>query len=381
MYRPIVPNTLKITFEDYADDSRFYSAQIKENIEAVLRLRTEYEHQQYIESFEEAFARHNGSRYTVAVNSGTTALELALQLSGVKESDEVILPAYTYISTALAVSNIGAIPVFADIKKTTFTIDPEEIKGKITNKTKAIVPVHIHGNPCEMDMILEIARSRKLAIVEDCSHAHGAEYGGKKVGNFGMGCFSCHTSKIFSGIGNSGVITVNGLKEQEVLRRMLCVNDDPEMILSQRSPCRMDVVQAAILKAKLPFLRKVIERKRDIARCYREGLPDNIQCQREENNSKHVYRDFVILYPDPGGLKSHLAANGIETKIRYKIPLHLTQYYRNLLNDKSALQTTESIFNQLLWLPISYVLSEQEISYICNMISGYICQPTKLVLP
>lgn len=364
-------NILKIPFEDYAEDSKLYLAQIKESFEAVLRLKSEYEYQQYVECFEEEFAQYNGSGYSLAVNSGTTALELALKISGVKELDEVILPAYTYVATALAVSNIGAIPIFVDIKKTTFTIDPRKIKSKITDKTKAIIPVHVHGNPCEMDAIVEIARTEKLAIVEDCSHAHGAEYNNKKVGNFGIGCFSCHTAKILSGIGNSGVITINDRKIYEMLRKMLCVENDPDVSLSKRTPCKMDALQAAVLRAKLPYLPKLIERKRNIARCYLGELPDNIQRQTEENKSKHVYRDFVVLAQDRDGLKSHLEAKGIETKVRYKAPLHLTQYYKNLPTNKSALQTTESIFNELLWLPISYVLSEQKVTYICNMISGY----------
>ncbi len=147
-----------VSFEDYKKENDIFLPEIITNIQEVLKLKSEYEHERYIESFEKEFAEYNGLKYAIAVNSGTTALEIALKASGIKENDEVIIPSYTYISTALAVSNVGAKPKFVDIKRETLSIEPGKIKKNITNRTKAIIPVHIHGNPCEMDKIVEIAK-------------------------------------------------------------------------------------------------------------------------------------------------------------------------------------------------------------------------------
>jgi len=355
---------LKINFEHYSDENKYFIKQIESNIEAVLKLESEYAHEKYIESFEKEFAEYNGSAYAIAVNSGTTALELALKASGIKENDEVILPSYTYISTALAVSNLGAVPVFADIKESTFTIDPKEIEDKLTKRTRAILPVHIHGNSCEMNKIIEIAKENNLAVVEDCSHAHGAEYDNKKVGNFGMGCFSCHSGKVLSGIGNGGLITVNDKEINDAIKIMLRVKNDPETVLSNRTPCTLDSIQAAILKAKLPYLDKIIERKRKIANDYIETLPGHIKNQIEEKRSKHVYRDFVILTEERERIKSYLEQNEIETKIRYALPAHLTEYYKYLRCGENNLPVTGNISKQALCLPIFFALSKKEINYI-----------------
>ncbi|HBG61624.1 MAG TPA: transcriptional regulator [Candidatus Omnitrophica bacterium] len=360
-----------INFEDYEKENAFFKEQIENNIKEVIQLKSEYEHEKYIESFEKEFAGYNSSKYVIAVNSGTTALELALKASGIKPNDEVILPSYTYISTALAVSNQGCIPVFIDIKEDTLTMDPDRIEEKITKKTKAIIPVHIHGNPCEMDTIIKIARNNKLAIVEDCSHAHGAEYNNTKTGNFGIGCFSCHSSKILSGIGNSGLITTNDNKTYELIKNMLTVTNDPALTLSQRTPCTMDAMQAAVLRAKLPYLDKIIKRKRTLANNYIKTIPNDIKYQKEENKSKHAYRDFVILTENRDNLRQHLKTTGIETKVRYTTPLHLTQYYKNSPKNKKPLPITEKTFNDLLWLPISYVMTDKKPSFICDAIRNY----------
>lgn len=360
-----------VFFNNYEKENTFFKKQIESNIKAVIRLRSEYEHNKYIDSFENEFAKYNNSKYVIAVNSGTTALELALKASGIKKNDEVILPSYTYISTALAISNLGGIPVFVDIKKDTLTLDPKKIEGRITKKTKAIIPVHMHGNPCEMDKIVTISNKNKISIVEDCSHAHGAEYSRKKVGNFGIGCFSCHTSKILSGIGNSGLITLNDRKTYELIKKMIYIKNDPDLVLGQRTPCTMDTIQAAILKAKLPYLDKMIKRKRRIAYSYIKSLPRDIEHQKEENQSKHVYRDFVILTENRDALSQYLRTAGIETKVRYTTPLHLTQYYKNLSFNKTDFPATNKVFDHLLWLPISYVMSDKKSSHICNTIKNY----------
>lgn len=357
---------MHIDFEDYARENRLFRDNILANLGKVVTLRFEYEHEHYIARFEEEFAKYNDSRYALAVNSGTAALELGLLAVGIGGGDEVILPSYTYISSALAVSNIGACPVFADIEEDVLTIDPQDILKRITRKTKAIIPVHIHGCPCDMNQIMKIAETNNLKIIEDCSHAHGAIYKNKKVGNFGIGCFSNHTSKNLSGIGNSGIITTDSQGIYKKLKKMIKVSNDPDISLCKRTPCQADVLQIAILKAKLTFLNKIIKKKRSIASSYREVLANNskISFQVQQSDTLHVYRDFVVLMKNPAILKEYLQNNGIECKNRYKIPLHLTKYYSALRSGKCKLPVTEAVFKKVLWLPISFALTETELEYI-----------------
>lgn len=361
---------MQIYFENYWQENKPFFEKILFNISNVFKLKSEYEHEKYIEVFEQEFANYNKSKYAIAVNSGTTALELALQASDVKKYEEVILPSYTYISTALAVSNIGARPVFVDIKEDTLTIDPQEIKKKITKKTKAIIPVHIHGNPCDMSEIMKIAKGYGLVLIEDASHAHGAEYKGIKVGNFGIGCFSNHTTKNLSGIGNSGLITTNDIRIYELIKKMIEVKNDPYFRICERAPCQVDALQVAILKTKLLYLEKLNEKRRYNASLYIQNLQKLIKFQREEKSSKHVYRDFVILTKNREELMRYLEHKGIKTKIRHKTPLHLTEYYKKLKYKKGDLPITERIMSEVLWLPISYAILNREINRICSLIKS-----------
>ncbi len=285
---------MHIDFKDYSKENEPFLKQILINITKVLKLKSEYAHEEYIKDLEDKFSAYNGSEYTIALNSGTAALELSLQASNIKKDDEVILPSYTYISTALAVSNLDAKPIFVDIKEGALTIDPKKIKEKITKKTKAIIAVHIHGNPCDMEKILSLTKKHKLTLIEDASHASGAEYKKIKVGNFGIGCFSCHSSKILSGIGNSGLLTTNDKQLYKKILRITQVKNDPGLDICKRTPCRINVVQAAILKTKLIHLDTIINKKRSIASLYKQNLSHKISYQKEEEKSKATYRDFVI---------------------------------------------------------------------------------------
>ena len=360
---------MQLNYKDYSRENLPFTGEILKNIKEVLALKSEYEHEKYISAFEQEFASYNKSRYAIALNSGTTALELALRSCGVQRNDEVILPSYTYIATGLAVSNIGAEPVFADIKDDTLTIDPGNIKKKITKKTKAIIAVHIHGNPADMQGIVKIAGEYSLNIIEDCSHAHGAQYKGKKTGNFGIGCFSCHTDKNLGAIGNAGILTTNDKKIYERLIRMTRVQDEPDIGLSNRTPCRMDALQAAILRAKLIHLDTMIEKKRQIAQIYRSKLCDEIVLQKQEKNSKLVYRDFAVVAGSAQQLYDHLKKNLIQAKKGY-LPLHLTSYYRTLLKNKlNPLPVTERIYKNILWLPLSFSLTAKEAEFICRKIN------------
>lgn len=362
----------QILFEDYGRENKPFLRGILSNIARVANFKDEFEHEEYIRGFELEFARFNGSRYAVGVNSGTTALELSLKALGISDGDEVIVPAYTYIATALAVSNTGAVPIFADIDEHTLTLDTKTIEKKITGKTKAVIPVHIHGNPCDMEGILKAAKKHGLKIIEDASHAHGAEYRNVKVGNFGVGCFSNHNSKVLSGMGNSGVITTNDANIYRSLKMMLASGDGPKGTLSKRSPCAMDAVQAAVLIAKLPCLEELADRRRKIASLYAECFSGSIGIQKEENRSRHVYRDFIILSPKRQAIRNRLQQDRIETKIRYRAPAHLLAYYGSSGYKKGDLPVTERTIDTALCLPISPFLSGEEVKYICAKVKASI---------
>lgn len=359
---------MKIDFKNYEKENNLTLKKTLLNIAEVIKLKSEYEHEKYIQAFEQECAVYNNSKYAIGLNSGTAALELSLQANKISKSDEVLLPSYTYISTALAVSNLGAKPVFIDIGEKTLTIDPKKIEQNITKKTKAIIVVHIHGNPCDMDKILSIGKKHKLLVIEDASHASGAEYKGIKVGNFGIGCFSCHTTKILSGIGNSGLITTNNKQLYERILQITEVKNDPCLDICRRTPCRINAIQAAILRTKFTLLATMIETKRKNASIYKNNLPVSTSHQEEEKNSKAVYRDFLILTKQRDKVIVNLFRSGIETKTSYKIPLHLTNFYKYLKYKEGDLPITEKVCKTALCLPISYILSEKDIKFICSQI-------------
>ena len=240
-----------IPFQDYSSVHKKLKKPLLKEINFVLNLKDNSSHEEYIRKFEEKVIGYFNTKFVIGVDSGTTALQLSLVASGVKEGDEVILPCYTYISTVLAISNIRAKPIFVDIGED-LTIDPSAIEKKITNKTKAIIPVHIHGNVCDIDPILDICKKYNLDLIEDASQAHGAEYKGKKVGSFGIGCFSLHTSKTLGGVGDAGIIILNDeVIYNKIKNLMVPDNNTKEILFSKRTPCKIDAIQVAIIKVKL----------------------------------------------------------------------------------------------------------------------------------
>jgi len=359
-----------IYFDNFNAENREFLEEIIRNLAHAAKLRSEGDYRKYIENTEEEFARFNGSRFAIGVNSGTTALELALLSCGISPDDEVIIPSYTYIATGLAVSDLGAKPVFADIQEDTLNISPRSILKNITKKTKAIIAVHIHGNPCEIDEIIRIAKAHRIFLIEDSSHAHGAEYKGKKVGNFGIGCYSNHSSKVLAGIGNSGFITTNDAAIHEKIQDLINVTNDPLKNISRRTPCRMDVLQAAVLKAKIKAIDCLIARRRKIASIYQNRLKGLAQLQKEQENAKHVYRDFVVMVKKREAAKKFLEKQHVETKIRYLKPLHATRYYS--ASRKIQLPITEAVADRLLWLPISPCLKENEAQTVIEGLVSFI---------
>lgn len=357
--------------DNYSLEQKLFEDAILRNVRDVMRLKTEKEYEEYVSLLEKEFCRFNGSEHTIAVNSGTTALTLALAAAGIHPGDEVILPAHTYIASALAVSHNGGTPVFADIQADTLTIDPVDVAKKVTKKTKALMVVHIHGNVADMDSLVKIAKKYKLSLVEDCSHAHGASYRGTQAGNFGIGCFSCQSSKVFAGMGNAGLITSHDERVYQRLKEMIDVKNDPFSHLSNRTPCRMDVMQAAVLRAKLPFLNTLIEKRKQNARAYAAALPESVSRQKTTPHAHHVFRDLVIMVKDREVLSAALRKQNILAKIRYRHPLHRIQYYAALGYRQGSLPITERIYEEMLWLPVGPVLDRAVIARISSIVAEH----------
>jgi dTDP-4-amino-4,6-dideoxygalactose transaminase len=343
-------------------------------LEKILSFRSDYEFWFYEREFEREFAKYCGKKFGVGVASGTAALQLALVAAGIKPGDEVITVPYTFIATALAISNVGAKPVFVDIDAKTYTIDVDKIEEAITERTKAILPVHLYGHPCNMDKIIKIAKEYGLKVIEDCAQAHGSEYKNKKIPVGDVGCFSFHTSKILGGLGNGGIVVTD---DKEIKRKIEILKDptaNEELVrLSKRTPCELDAVQIVFLKAKLPFLKKWVEKRRKNAQIYSEELVGtSIKPPVEDKNVKHSYFRYVIRLNKRDKLQRFLFKNGVETRIEYSLPIHLTKTFRYLGYKNGDFPVAEKCSGEVLSLPISQFLEEEEIKKIIGLIKLFI---------
>ena len=362
----------QIMFFDYSALNNWLEKDIQYNISKLISFKTTKDYDLLVTKFEESFAKYCECNYCIALNSGTSALQLAMYSMGIGKGDEVILPAYTFAASAIAISNIGAKPVFVDILPTDLTIDPNQIENKITDKTKAIMAVHIHGNPCDLDPIAEICKKHNLFLIEDASQAHGALYNKKKIGSFGIGCFSLHMSKNIGGIGNAGAITLHDITQRNKIKK--CINPDnnsKKVLGSNRTPCEMDAIHACFLLPKLNVLDKINKRKREMAELYHDNIKNPI-CTKPLLNNKGsgVYRDYYVMIKEREKIIKILLSKGIETKARYKIPLHLTNTYKYLGYKKGDFPIAERAAKEVLCLPTHMNISNEDIQYICKIINN-----------
>jgi len=324
-----------------------------------------------VEEFENEFAEFCGVEYGVGTSSGTTALHLALVVCGIKQGDEVITVPYTFIATTEAVSHTGAKVVFVDIEDRSYTMDPEKIEKVITERTKAIVPVHLFGQPADMDKIIEIAKKHNLIVIEDACQAHGAEYKGKKVGSLGdIACFSFYPGKNLGAYGDAGMVVTDN-KELAEKVRLLRNHGRAEKYCHQVEGYnyRLDAIQAAILRVKLRHLEEWTEKRRINAKLYNEFLKGNkVKTPLEMEYAKHVYHLYVIKTEERQELYLKLRENGISAAIHYPFPLHLQEAYRYLGWKKGDFPISEACSEGLLSLPMFPELTEDEIKRIVDII-------------
>lgn len=328
--------------------------------------------------FEEEIANYCDARYAAAVANGTDALELSLKALGIGKGDEVITTPFTFIATTEAICINGARPVFVDIEADTCNINPSLIEGKITNKTKAIIPVHLFGHPCDMGAITAIAKKHNLKVIEDCAQAIGAEFESKRVGGFGdIGCFSFFPSKNLGCYGDGGMVITNdkAIADKIKMLRVHGQSDKYRHELEGRNS-RLDELQAVILRTKIKHLDRWNDARRGHARSYNSlfkdlNLNSRLETPVERRHCKHVYNIYNIRVKDRDGLKDFLSSREASTAIYYPIPLHLQEVYRPLGHKKGDFPVSEKASAEVLALPIFPELKREEVEFIAESIFDF----------
>lgn len=319
--------------------------------------------------FEEEFARAIDAPFCVSVSSGTTALEIALKALGIGKGQEVITTPLTFIAISEAIVNAGAKPVFVDVDETTYNIDPKKIEQAITPQTRAILPVHLYGNPANLAVIDIIAKKHNLLVLEDCAQAHGAARGGRFVPH-ATGIFSFFPGKTLGAYGDAGAIVT---RDEALAKRMAAMRDHGRTTKYEHhiagTNARMDAIQAAILRAKLPFLASWVASRRKIASRYTEmlaGFP--LLLPSAEADAEHSFHLYVIRASNRSQLMEHLKEAGISTGIHYPIPLHLQPVYAHLGYKRGDFPITEKVSDEIVSLPIYPELTFEQVDFICEKI-------------
>ena len=323
-------------------------------------------------SLEEEIASYHGVKYAVAVASGTDALHLALLAAGIKRGDEVITTPFTFIATAEAISYVGAIPVFVDIDPNTLNIDVAKIEQAVTKKTKAIIPVHLYGQPVGMDRLMKIARQHKIMVIEDCAQSFGAEYQGKKTGAIGdFGCFSFFPSKNLGGYGDGGMVITDDAKQ---VKHLLSLRNHGSTVRYYHDEIgfnsRLDEIQAAILRIKFKHIDTYNAKRRNNAALYTKHLAGSgIQTPSEQSGTKHVFHQYTIRVKNRDKVKEKLDSGGIASSmIYYPVPLHLQTAYAHLGMKPGSLPASEQAALEVLSLPMYPELMEEQIKRVADAV-------------
>ena len=364
---------MKIPFVSFKPLEKELDSDLRAAFERVYK-RSWYIEGEEDEAFESAFARYCDSKYCVGVGNGLDALFLSLKALGIQQGDEVIVPSNTYIATALAVTYVGATPVFVEPDIKTFNIDSTKIEAAITEKTKVIMPVHLYGQACDMDPIMEIAKKHNLFVVEDCAQAHGAKYKGKIIGSFGDAAgFSFYPGKNLGALGDAGAVVTNSEEVAKKIRALGNYGSDYKYHhIMQGNNSRLDELQAAFLAAKLPYLDKVNEERRNIANKYLEAINNpEIILPFTSEYSTPVWHIFGIRCERRTELEEHLQNAGISTNKHYPIPMHLQECYKDLEYKEGDFPIAEEISATELRIPMYYGMTDEEIQYVIDKVNDF----------
>lgn len=365
---------MSVAFFDITKQNQALEKEINIAIDSVVK-SGRYILGENVAQLEKEIAAYCGTKYAVGVASGTDALHLALRACGVKEGDEVITSPFTFVATAEAISYCEATPVFVDIEPKTFNIDATGIEKRVTRKTKAILPVHLYGQACEMGKIMEIAKRHGLKVIEDCAQAIGAECEGKKVGSFGdAGCFSFFPTKNLGCFGDGGMITTNDEKiaeEVKVLRGHGSRKTYHYDLIGYNS--RLDELQAAILRAKLPHLDSYIKARRKNANLYHKNLKEvsELTLPHELKNAKHTFNQYTLKVKARDELFEFLKTKGIGAMVYYPLSLHLQAAFSRLGHKPGSFPESEAAQEEVLSLPTYPELNEEQVGEACLALRDY----------
>ena len=330
-----------------------------------------------VENFERAFAEYCGTRYAIAVNSGTSALHLSLLAAGIGPGDEVITVSMTFEATVAAITYAGAVPVMVDVNPATWTMDPSQIEAAITPRTKAVIPVHLHGLMAEMEAIREISDMYGLRVIEDAAQAHGADRNGQRAGSTGdLAAFSFYPGKNLGALGEGGAVVTS---DEEAAERVRMLRDwGATAIHHPKVPCfnyRMDAIQGAVLRVKLSHLEQWTEDRRHVAEHYQSALlPRGLPGPHEPNGSRHVYHVYAIRVADRATVASVFNDASIGYGIHYPVPVHLQPAYQQWGRGKGSLPVTEQLCKETLSLPIHPGLPLTDVELVAESlgrIDGY----------
>jgi dTDP-4-amino-4,6-dideoxygalactose transaminase len=337
-----------------------------------------------VAAFEGEFADYSGARHGIAVNSGTSALHLALLAAGIGPGDEVITVPFTFVATVAAIVYAGARPVFVDIDPRSYTIDVTQIERAISRRTKAILPVHLYGHPADLDPILEIARRHHLVLIEDAAQAHGAEYKGRRVGSIGdLGCFSFYPGKNLGAYGEGGMVVTNQYGYDRTIRMLRDWGQEHKYHhVLKGFNYRMEGLQGAILRVKLRYLETWTEARRAHAALYDAILAgSNVQTPKAMAYARHVYHIYAIRTPERAALQQVLMGLGIQSGIHYPFPVHLLPAYADLGYHPGSFHQAEAMAAEELSLPMYPELSKEDIHHVAaaliESLRSRIEEPTK----
>ena len=364
---------MNIPFVSFKPMERELDADLRAAFERV------YQRSWYIEgeedaAFEKAFADYCGVEHCIGCGNGLDALMLALKALGVGAGDEVLVPSNTYIATALAVTYTGATPVFVEPDIRTYNIDPMRLEAALTERTKAVMPVHLYGQSCDMGPIMAFAKKHGLYVVEDCAQAHGATYNGKKIGTFGDAAgFSFYPGKNLGALGDAGATVTNNKTLADKIRALGNYGSDYKYHhVYQGNNSRLDELQAAFLAAKLPHLERMnAERRRIADRYLAEVHNEQIVLPYVLPGTEPVWHIFAVRCQKRDELTAYLAEKGISTNKHYPIPIHLQGAYASLHIPQGALPIAEEISATQLSLPMYYGMTDNEVSYVIDALNGF----------
>jgi dTDP-4-amino-4,6-dideoxygalactose transaminase len=333
-----------------------------------------------VAGFEEEFAAFSGTAQCVALNSGTSALHLALLAAGIGPGDEVITVPFTFVASVAAVIYAGARPVMVDIDPRSFTMDPATIEAAITPRTKAILPVHLYGQSADMDPIMDVARRHGLVVIEDAAQAHGAKYKGRPVGSIGdMACFSFYPGKNLGAYGEGGAVTTSNPDHAQTIRMLRDWGQDRKYHHVLRGfNYRMEGFQGAILRVKLRCLERWTETRRKLVQQYNDLLAHTgVETPTEMPWGRHVYHVYTLRTDDRDGLQSALQAEGIQTGIHYPVPAHLQPAYADLGYGRGDFPRSEEAATQVLSLPLYPELSPQAVAEVAGAVKKAVAGRTQ----